>query len=60
MPVGRSSRNDELQLVKEEPARFLEEANAYKTEKENHEKTLLEKRVEMKAIVSYVVNMERT
>lgn len=58
--VGYSSQDDPFEGMKDERDRMLEETNAYQTESENFEKTLLDKEVPMKAMTQFMVHSEKT
>lgn len=57
--VGEKSRNDEFEEVKEEQYRLPEEVILYKVEKETLEKTLIEKKGAMKAMIRVLVDLTK-
>lgn len=57
--VGRNSRNEKYEQVKEEQERYVEEVNVHKMEKYQLEKKLLEKDLAMKATILSQENSER-
>lgn len=57
--VGGNSWNNDFERVKEERDCLLDEVGAYKMEKKKHEKTMLEKEVEMEAMTWSVMDSER-
>lgn len=60
MLVGENSRNDAFERVKQEPCRFLKETNVHKVNKEKLERKVLERRVAIKSMTWFVVDLGRT